>query len=210
VVLRIVATYLRSNVLAGVALFVALGGTGYAMSGGFVAKSGQLSGCVGPSRVLKLLKPGHRCAKGQTAVAWNITGPRGPAGATGAAGAAGASGQSVVGGIGPVGPSDAYTATIHGSPISLAPGAYELFAKASWFNGQKATVEPFRCELGTPTEIFDEQEVDVEAESEATLTLGGPVALSSATTVSLVCTPPEGTVNLEELTAVRVGSLHEQ
>lgn len=217
-----IATHLRSNTVALLALFVALGGTSYAAAGGFVAKNGQLAGCVGASGALKVLKPGRRCPKGQTAVAWNVagraggtgaagpTGARGATGATGDAGIAGPSGQSIVGSVGPTGPSDAYTSKSHGSPISLPAGDYELFSKVRWFNGQKATTREIFCELKDSGAVFDEEAVEVAPESQATLTLGGPVHLDNAEKVSLVCSVEEGLVETRELTAIRVGTLHEQ
>jgi hypothetical protein len=225
-----IATYLRGNTLALLALFVALGGTSYAAAGGFVAKNGQLAGCIAGNGALKVLKPGRRCAKGQTAVAWNVTGrtggigPVGPVGAVGAAGARGAtgdagstgpSGQSIVGSIGPVGPSDAYTSKSHGSPISLPAGDYVLFAKARWHNGQKAETRALFCELTDSAGIVDSEPVDVEADSSATVILGGPVHLASADKVSLVCSVEEnpveeGSLKNPELTAIHVGTLHEQ
>lgn|GEM_PF-3270438 len=222
-----IATYLRGNTLALLALFVALGGTSYAAAGGFVAKNGQLAGCVAGSGVLKVLKPGHRCGKGQTAVAWNVTGrtggigPGGPIGAAGArgatgdAGSTGPSGQSIVGSIGPVGPSDAYTSKSHGSPISLPAGDYVLFAKARWHNGQKAESRALFCELTDSAAIVDSEPVDVEADSSATVILGGPVHLDSADKVSLACSVEEdpveeGSLKNPELTAIHVGTLHEQ
>jgi hypothetical protein len=225
-----IATYLRGNTLALLALFVALGGTSYAAASGLVAKNGQLAGCVAGNGVLKVLKPGHRCARGQTAVAWSVagraggTGPAGPAGAAGAAGARGAtgdagstgqSGQSIVGSIGPVGPSDAYTSKSHGSPISLPAGDYVLFAKARWHNGQKAETRELFCELTDSAAIVDSERVDVEADSTATVILGGPVHLDSADKVSLLCSVEEapveeGSLKNPELTAIHVGTLHEQ
>jgi hypothetical protein len=218
------ATYLRGNTLALLALFVALGGTSYAAAGGFVARNGQLAGCVAGNGVLKVLKPGRRCAKGQTAVAWNVTGrtggmgPAGAAGARGAtgdAGSAGQSGQSIVGSIGPVGPSDAYTSKSHGSPISLPAGDYVLFAKARWLNGQKAESRELFCELTDSAATVDSERVDVEADSFATVILGGPVHLASADKVSLACSEEEspveeGSLKTPELTAIHVGTLHEQ
>lgn len=214
-----IATYLRGNMLALLALFVALGGTSYAAAGGFAAKNGQLSGCVGGGGVLKVLKPGRRCPKGQAAVAWNVAGRAGAAGVAGATGArglagptgsTGPSGQSITGSIGPTGPSDAYTSKSHGSPVSLPAGDYELFAKATWFNGQKATTRRLSCQLRDSGAVFDEEEVDVPPESPATLALGGPVHLDSAEKVSLLCSVEEGLVETDELTAIRVGTLHEQ
>jgi hypothetical protein len=222
-----IATYLRSNTLALLALFVALGGTSYAAANGLVAKNGQLAGCVAGNGALKVLKPGHRCAKGQTAVAWNVTGrtgdlgPVGPVGAAGArgttgdAGSPGQSGQSIVGSIGPVGPSDAYTSKSHGSPISLPAGDYVLFAKARWLNGQKAESRELFCELTDSEATIDSERVDVEADSFATVILGGPVHLASADKVSVACSEEErpvdeGSLKIPELTAIHVGTLHEQ
>jgi hypothetical protein len=219
-----IAMHLRGNALALLALFVALGGTSYAAVGGFVAKNGQLAGCVGASGVLKVLKPGRRCPKGQTAVAWNVAGRAGGTGAAGATGARGAtgetgsagpSGQSIVGSIGPTGPSDAYTSKSHGSPISLPAGDYILFAKARWRNGQKAETRELFCELKDSTEIVDSEAVDVEAGSSVTVVLGAPIHLDSAGKVSLVCSEEEdpveeGSLKNPELTAIHVGTLHEQ
>ena len=214
-----IATHLRGNALALLALFVALGGTSYAAVGGFVAKNGQLSGCVGAGGALKVLKPGRRCAKGQTAVAWNVagraggTGAVGPAGArgvTGDTGSTGPSGQSIVGSVGPTGPSDAYTSKSHGSPISLPAGDYELFSKVRWTNGQKAETEEIFCELRDSAGIVDAEGVEVPAGSPVVLVLGGPVHLDSADKVSLLCSGEEGLAEKSELTAIRVGTLHEQ
>ncbi len=210
-----IATYL-------LALFVALGGTSYAAAGAFVAKNGQLSGCVGGSGVLKVLKPGHRCPKGQTAVAWNVAGraggtgpagvvgPTGARGATGETGSAGPSGQSIVGSVGPTGPSDAYTSKSHGSPISLPAGDYVLFSKVRWRNGQKAETEEIFCELRDSAGIVDSEAVKVPAGSPVVLVLGGPIHLDSADKVSLLCSGEEGLAEKSELTAIRVGTLHEQ
>jgi hypothetical protein len=219
-----IATHLRGNTVALLALFVALGGTSYAAAGGFVAKNGQLAGCVGASGALKVLKPGRRCPKGQTAVAWNVVGRAGASGpvgtpgargATGDVGSIGPSGQSIVGSLGPVGPSDAYTSKSHGSPISLPAGDYLLFAKARWHNGQKAETRELFCELTDSAAIVDSERVDVEADSSATVILGGPVHLDSADKVSLVCSVEEvpveeGSLKTPELTAIHVGTLHEQ
>lgn len=222
-----IATHLRGNTVALLALFVALGGTSYAAAGAFVARNGQLSGCVGASGALKVLKPGRHCAKGQTAVAWNVagragasgavgpTGARGATGDSGSAGSAGPSGQSIVGSTGPTGPSDAYTSKSHGSPISLPAGDYVLFAKARWRNGQKAETRELFCELKDSAEIVDSEAVDVEAGSSVTVVLGAPVHLDSAGKVSLACSEEEdpveeGSLKHPELTAIRVGTLHEQ
>ncbi|HEX3909170.1 MAG TPA: hypothetical protein VHW67_00535 [Solirubrobacteraceae bacterium] len=89
---------IASNAVGLLALFVALGGVGYAATGGF-ASNGKLQGCAAGNGTLTLLKPGKKCRKGQTAVAWSMTGPNGGAGAQGPAGAPGAAGAA-----GPKGP----------------------------------------------------------------------------------------------------------
>jgi hypothetical protein len=70
---------------------VALGGVGYAASGGFTS-NGKLQACVNEEGGIKLLKAGKHCKRGQKTVAWNQTGPEGSAGAKGAPGASGANG----------------------------------------------------------------------------------------------------------------------
>ena len=90
-----------------------------------------------------------------------------------------------------------------------------LFAKARWHNGQKAENRELFCELTDSAAIVDSEPVDVEADSSATVILGGPVHLDSADKVSLVCSVEEspveeGSLKNPELTAIRVGTLHEQ
>jgi hypothetical protein len=82
-----------ANVVAALALFVALGGTSYAATGGF-SSGGTLRACANEEGAIRLLKAGKKCKKGQTAVAWNQTGPAGAPGAKGANGANGAPGAT--------------------------------------------------------------------------------------------------------------------
>src|SRR6201992_1472646 len=100
-----------ANVAATLALVLAMSGGALAAAGGF-SSGGQLKACANGEGVLKLLKPGKRCPKGQTAVAWNQTDPAGARGATGATGPSGASGatgsQGSQGGQGPQGTALAY------------------------------------------------------------------------------------------------------
>ena len=82
-----------SNAVGFLALFVALGGVGYAATGGFTS-GGTLRACANEEGVIRLLKPGKKCKKGQKAVSWNQVGPAGAAGANGSAGAPGATGAT--------------------------------------------------------------------------------------------------------------------
>jgi hypothetical protein len=87
--------YLGNNALGALALFVALGGTTYAATGGFTGPGGKLSACVNGNGTLTLLKAGRSCHRGQKKIGWNQTGPRGPQGATGPSGIAGLNGAPV-------------------------------------------------------------------------------------------------------------------
>jgi hypothetical protein len=87
-----------ATVLACLALFVALGGTGYAI----LAPDGQgrLTACAHvKTGALRLVEPGKACRKktrkfaGERAVRWSVTGPPGAAGPAGSPGAAGAAGK---------------------------------------------------------------------------------------------------------------------
>jgi hypothetical protein len=64
--------------VALVALVVALGGTSYAMTGGFVSSIGRISGCVDKQTgALRVIKPTKGCHRTEVALSWN-----GPAGDT--------------------------------------------------------------------------------------------------------------------------------
>jgi hypothetical protein len=91
--------HLRRNAVAYLALFVMLGGSAYAASGGFVGNDGVVHACAkkkGGS--VRLVKPGKKCRKGERIVTWSQHGPAGPRGATGATGAMGATGPRGAGG----------------------------------------------------------------------------------------------------------------
>jgi hypothetical protein len=106
--LRARLTY--ANVMASVAVFIALGTGAYAATGGsFVSSSGAINGCV-PKRggALQVLPPGKRCPRGDAALPFNQRGPAGTAGATGSKGTNGANGTNGTnGGPGPT--ASAYT-----------------------------------------------------------------------------------------------------
>lgn len=83
--------YLRSNVLGALALFLALGGTGFAATGGF-SRGGTLKACVNEEGRVKLLTSAGHCKRGQSVVSWNQVGPQGAKGTPGAAGVPGTAG----------------------------------------------------------------------------------------------------------------------
>jgi hypothetical protein len=82
-----------ANVMASVAVFIALGGGAYAASGSFVSSTGTVKGCVpkkgGP---LSVVKQNKKCPKRTTILPFNQAGIPGRSGATGATGGAGPAG----------------------------------------------------------------------------------------------------------------------
>lgn len=93
-------SYVRSNAIAFMALFVALGGSSYAItaspeSGEVSATRGTLYACVTPThKTLNLTTARAKCPQGQRKISWNIAGPAGKNGKNGAGGAAGAAGAN--------------------------------------------------------------------------------------------------------------------
>jgi hypothetical protein len=104
-----------SNVVATLALFIALGGGAYAANS-LVGSHGVIQGCA-PERggTLTIVPPHHRCKRGQTSLTLSAVGkngaqgnigPQGPKGPTGPQGPQGATGpQGPQGATGPAGPS---------------------------------------------------------------------------------------------------------
>ena len=85
-----------ANIVAGTALFVALGGGAYAATSSFVGPHGNINTCVPPAGgEVNVWKPGHRCTGGRVGLAFPVnaqpgtTGSTGPTGLTGATGATG-------------------------------------------------------------------------------------------------------------------------
>lgn len=79
--------------LACIALMVALGGSAYAAVQGFVGSDGTIHGCVDKKGGLTLVKPGKKCARGRSTVAWNRASRAGSAGSAGNVGDRGPKGD---------------------------------------------------------------------------------------------------------------------
>ena len=84
------------KVVAGGAVFAALGGVAYAASGGtFVGGDGSIGGCAPPGGgQVHIWRPGHGCSGGWLSVSFAGNGAKGPTGATGATGLTGATGPA--------------------------------------------------------------------------------------------------------------------
>ena len=98
-VARAFAGYLRRHHIALLALFIALGGTSYAVAGRGSSSAGRFYACVTQAfHTLNLTSASAACPRGQYKVSWNRTGQRGargrlgPKGSPGSAGSNGASG----------------------------------------------------------------------------------------------------------------------
>lgn len=95
--------FVRRHAIGLVALFVALGGTSYALSS--TGANGVVSACVkNKGGAVRLVKKGGKCHKGEHHASWNkqgVTGPDGPRGGVGPQGAQGIQGPK--GDTGPAG-----------------------------------------------------------------------------------------------------------
>lgn len=104
--------YVGRNAIAIVALFVALGGSSYALSShGFVGADGSVHACViKSSGAVRVVGAGAQCRNREVLLSWNekgqagSVGPAGPVGAAGPAGPSGAAGtRGATGAVGPKG-----------------------------------------------------------------------------------------------------------
>src|SRR3954469_25401256 len=91
-----VGRHVRQNLIAYLALFVALGGTGASAATSIVGADGKVAGCVAKKGrakgTLRVVAPGSRCKRTETAIAFNQRGVDGAPGAEGAPGDRGATG----------------------------------------------------------------------------------------------------------------------
>ncbi|MDQ1424993.1 MAG: endoglucanase [Acidimicrobiaceae bacterium] len=94
------------TVLAGSSTLVA------AQTSAATAPTTVIRGCYVPAiAYVRILQAGQSCARGETAIQWNQTGPVGPTGATGQNGNPGPTGP-----VGPVGPSGGSNSSLNGIP----------------------------------------------------------------------------------------------
>ena len=133
--LRAVRSHLTyANVMATGAMFVALGGSAYALNGG-PDNSGVFHGCVSNrTGALRVVKGANACAKahgrgrhrdpGETAVSWSQQGPRGQTGLQGTPGQKG----------------DPGTPGLKGDPGTPGQNATNLFAYIDDFGASTAAV----------------------------------------------------------------------
>ena len=85
---RVRAHFSYANVMATIAVMIALGGTGYAATRGIPGPGGVFHGCVSKrAGALRVVTSARSCHQSEFAVSWNQKGKTGPAGPAGSGGA---------------------------------------------------------------------------------------------------------------------------
>lgn len=199
-----------ANIVATLALFVALGGGAYAavtLPADSVGTKQLKNRAVTPAKVARetiTLFKGQKGDKGDT-------GPQGPQGAPGANGINGTNGQQ-----GPIGPSDAYSVS-SGNPTSLTlpAGKYVIWALADAFTND-GPGGPFAagCSL-TAESDSDGSSVMLPATSglsEETIANQLTHTFPATGTVTYSCGEMTGNVGFhhDRIIAIAVGALHPQ
>jgi hypothetical protein len=149
---------MANNAVGFLALFIALGGVGYAATGGFTS-GGTLRACANEEGRLKLLKSGERCKRGTKSVSWSQTGPAGARGALGAAGAPGAAGgQGAQGGQGPQGTALAYAHVTKDATLDTAnsSGVVDVKRNSSFNTGYYCLYGNFTPHVASANLDYDE------------------------------------------------------
>lgn len=169
------------------------------------------------------------CSNGQTAIAWNQTGPQGPQGPQGIIGPDGPEGPE--GAQGPAGPSDGYAVSDSGNPtnfatpndaipvsLTLPAGSYLIDAKVTIGNrGDDANGE-FLCTLRhglTGNIVIDTSGARLfggapfAPGSTATIPFSGSLEIEGSDTVNLLCatTSSDAFVQWAQITAIKVATL---
>jgi hypothetical protein len=182
-----------ANVVASLALFIALGGVS-------VAATQLAANSVGTTQLKANAVTGAKVKNGSLTASDLTEAARatlkGETGATGPAGAAGAAGTSAAYATPASAPSVAF-ATTAGTSVSVAQlsvpaGSYAVVARVVANNGTKAR-KAVRCKLVTGETTVDDTDVNVYLAANGTanraaLPLAGAVTLTEAGTLDLVCT----------------------
>jgi hypothetical protein len=136
---RLIA-HLRSNLVGWIALFVAIGGTGYAATSH--PHSNTVNACANKKTGELSIRHGARCKRGQVKLSWAKQGPKGPAG-TSAIQAFGA-----VGDTGIVNPNDGISLQHSGPGVFVV--TITLHGCATGLNDPTATVTSPSPSIGPP------------------------------------------------------------
>jgi hypothetical protein len=226
-----------ANVMATVAVFLALGGGAYALSG-IPDRGGVFHGCVNNATgVLRVVKSAHSCQRAKTvrrngknvrlpgafAVAWNKQGLQGLQGIQGIQGIQGQKGDT-----GATGPSDIRAVGVgavninNSNPtivasLTVPAGSYWLGASlAASRTSAMGTSTSVGCSMqegdpSTPTTVWDGKNTSQlnDTSTQDNLTLAGADTFNVATTINLVCTQGAAVqVTNIRLWAISTGALH--
>jgi hypothetical protein len=204
-----------ANVMATIAVFIALGGGAYAalkLPTNSVGSRQLKSGAVTPSKVakstIKLFK-GHKGDKGD----------KGDTGAQGLAGAGGVNGRD-----GAPGPSDIYAAGVADKALSTSqtteiesltvPAGSYLVGATLWFTELAAGGSEMDCQLmddvGGSTRLNAGSTLVNDTITRATIPLAGAATFTAPTKITAQCTHVANAVNVSEarIWAISTGNLH--
>jgi hypothetical protein len=155
------------------------------------------------------------CAKNETSLNWNETGPQGPQGPQGPPGLQGPQGPQ--GAQGPVGPSDAYqdtngtvgipqNTTVVLDKVTLPGGDYVISGSANLVDIQNDAV--VQCWLRLNGNNSSKAWEKIEAVE--TLSVADAMSLPNGGTIDVACTTADANLSSDSsrLVAIRVGALH--
>ena len=222
-----------ANVMATVAVFLALGGGAYALSG-IPDRGGVFHGCVSNrTGVLRVIKSASSCQKakargkhktrGESAITWNQQGPpglkglqggQGVQGQKGDTGAAGPSDIHIVG-VGAVSINDSNVKVV--ASLTVPAGSYLLGASLKAERTSAAgTSTGVSCSLeegnpAAPTTFWDTKDTSTlnDASVRDSLTLAGADTFNATKTINVACSQIAAVqVTNIRLWAINTGSLH--
>jgi hypothetical protein len=218
---RRITAHLRGNLVAYLALSVALGGTSYAavkLPANSVGAKQVRSNAISTKKV----KDGSLMAADFKAgqLPAGERGPAGPAGQDGAPGRDGAPGAT--GAKGDRGPSDAYHFQFDAfgggtsKSLDVPAGKYVAFGKASLTNGNSSAAKiNANCSLGSDADPVNGDfsyvaipPATATDAAETALNLHTVLDLPSGGTITMQCNTGGGGVGRWYITAIKVGELH--
>ena len=220
-----------ANVMATVAVFLALGGGAYALSG-IPDRGGIFHGCASNAGgTLRVVKSASSCQRartvrrhgrrvrvpGESAISWNQQGRPGLRGVEGQQGVQGQRGiQGFRGATGDPGPSDTWDASLSSgaATVSLPPGRFVAYGAVSFHNSSSSVSGGDQCSWLLTTSSNDTV-THFHAEAATTSVLGPGDASTANSMVVEVDGPDSFQMVLQcpsasdaQLTATKVGALH--
>jgi hypothetical protein len=223
------STHVRRNLIAYLALFVALGGTSYAavalpknsVGSAQIKKNAVTTTKVKNGTLLKKdFKAGQLAAGAKGAT--GATGQQGPQGLKGDNGSPGTPGTP--GDTGPRGPSDGYASANNAGAFPIGSGAedtlnlpagkYIVTATADIENGTTGAAGSVTCSLKSGGFTFDQTVIDLPsdptADDRGAMVLSGGTQFASASAITVDCSSGAGVageIDNLDITAIKVETL---